>query len=75
MNSELYELLKDNANEDGLPVMDENMFSATTNEYGQEVFRETLTNYIITEQPPFPLKKFDLFATARRFYSLCETHW
>ena len=59
MNKELYNLLKENVDDTGLPVMDSRLFSETTNKYGKEEFRKTLAEFITKESIDYPLKKFD----------------
>ena len=44
--SELYELLKNNLDHTGLPVMEQNLFKHTTEKYGKEEFRKTLAEFI-----------------------------
>ena len=58
INPELYELLKECADNTGLPVMNKSLFISTTEKYGKELFRSTLAEYITREKPPYPLKKF-----------------
>ena len=58
--SELYELLKNNLDHTGLPVMEQNLFKHTTEKYGKEEFRKTLAEFITNEKPPYPLKEFDM---------------
>ena len=58
--SELYQLLKNNLDHTGLPVMEKNLFKHTTEKYGKEEFRKTLAEFITNEKPPYPLKEFDM---------------
>jgi hypothetical protein len=58
MNNELYSLLHNCANHDGIPCMDNTMFSRVTSDYGREDFRLALAKYITNEKPPFPYKDF-----------------
>ena len=53
----LYKHLLDAANEDKLPILDNKSFERLNAEYGKEIFRETLAEYIATERPVFPLKE------------------
>ena len=48
--SELYELLKNNLDHTGLPVMEQNLFKHTTEKYGKEEFRKTLAEFITNEK-------------------------
>ena len=59
VNEELYELLRNCADKNGLPVMNKSLFISTTEKYGKELFRSTLSEYITREKPPYPLKEFD----------------
>ena len=43
---DLYQVLKDNANEKGLPIIEGKLFDALTEEYGRDKFREVLADYI-----------------------------
>ena len=54
MNEKLYNLLSQNTNSEGLPVMGETLFTALTEEYGKDEFRKTLSEYIFRERPKFP---------------------
>ena len=58
MNNELYSLLHNCANRDGIPCMDNTMFSRVTSDYGREDFRLALAKYITNEKPPFPYKDY-----------------
>ena len=53
-NETLFKLLEKHANEDKLPILDNQTFDQYTNEYGKDVFRETLSEYIATVRPKFP---------------------
>ena len=57
--SELYELLRNNLDHTGLPVMNKNLFLHTTEKYGKEEFRKTLAEFITKEKPPYPFKEYD----------------
>ena len=57
LSDKLYQVLKDNANEKGLPLIEGKLFDALTEEYGREKFREVLADYIEKERPEFPLKQ------------------
>ena len=39
--------------------MNKSLFISTTEKYGKELFRSTLSEYITREKPPYPLKEFD----------------
>ena len=60
-SSELYQILKDHTNSDGLPIIQEGHFQVLNAEYGKEVFRDTLATFIATERPPFPLKNISVY--------------
>ena len=53
----LYKHLLNAANEGKLPILDNKSFERLNAEYGKEIFRETLAEYIATERPVFPLKE------------------
>ena len=46
MNEELYQILKQSCNSNGLPVMNRSQFVATKEKFGKEDFRTTLAEYI-----------------------------
>ena len=46
---ELYTILKNCVNSNGLPVMDNNLFSKVTEMYGREKFRIVLAKFITNE--------------------------
>ena len=48
--------LKDHADNNGLPLMDQQTFETITNDVGKEKFREQLAEYIAEYRPKFPLK-------------------
>ena len=50
-------VLKDNANEKGLPIIEGKLFDALTEKYGRDKFREVLADYIEKERPEFPPNK------------------
>ena len=52
----LRQILSDNANSKGLPILDGNLFDATTKEYGKEEFRLAVADFIAENRPPFPFK-------------------
>jgi len=70
INTELYELLKECANNNGLPIMNKSLFIATTEKYGKELFRSTLAEYITREKPPYPLKQFSQQKVIENFRKL-----
>ena len=53
----LYKRLLDAANDGKLPILDNKSFELLNAQYGKEIFRETLAEYIATERPVFPLKE------------------
>jgi len=69
----LYKRLLDAANEGKLPILDNKSFELLNAEYGKEIFRETLAEYIATERPVFPLKEIsyddmrDSFGKLKKF--------
>ena len=70
--SKLYQVLKDNANEKRLPIIDGSLFDALTEEHGREYFREVLAEYIETERPEFPLKQISHEDMRNTFIKLLE---
>ena len=69
-DQELYQLLKNNLDHTGLPVMEQNLFKHTTEKYGKEEFRKTLAEFITKEKPPYPLKEFDMERVVDNFRKL-----
>ena len=69
----LYKHLLNAANEGKLPILDNKSFERLNAEYGKEIFRETLAEYIATERPVFPLKEIsydnmrDSFGKLKKF--------
>ena len=53
----LYQVLREHSNSVGLPILDNPTFERVTEEYGKDLFRETLAEFIAKERPEFPLKK------------------
>ena len=49
--------LKNYADENGLPIMDQQTFERYTNDIGKEQFRLDLADYIAEHRPVFPLRK------------------
>ena len=70
MNEELYNLLKKNVDQTGLPVMGSPLFLHTTEKYGKEEFRKTLAEFITKEKPPYPLKEFNMERVVDNFRKL-----
>lgn len=70
--SELYQILKDNANQEGLPIIEGKLFDALTEKYGREEFREQVAKYIEQERPPFPLKPISHSRMKDTFIRLLE---
>jgi len=62
--------LKNYANENGLPIMDQQTFERYTNDIGKEQFRLDLADYIEKNRPVFPLKKITLDDVRESFYDL-----
>ena len=58
------------ADENGLPVMDQQTFENITNSIGKEQFRLDLSEYIEKYRPKFPLKKITLDDVRTSFYDL-----
>ena len=56
LNETLFKHLESHANEVNLPILDNQSFDRYTNEYGRDVFRWTLSEYIAKVRPRFPLK-------------------
>ena len=54
-NETLFKHLEDHANEDKLPILDKQTFYRYTDEFGRDVFRWTLAEYIAKVRPEFPL--------------------
>ena len=58
------------ADENKLPIMDQQTFETITNEIGKEKFREDLAQYIADNRPKFPLKEISYEAMRQAFKSL-----
>ena len=58
------------ADENKLPVMDQQTFETVTNDIGKEKFREDLAQYIADNRPKFPLKEISYEAMRQAFKSL-----
>ena len=56
LNETLFKRLESHANEVNLPILDNQSFDRYTNEFGKDVFRWTLSEYIAKVRPKFPLK-------------------
>ena len=69
----LYKRLLDAANDGKLPILDNKSFELLNAQYGKEIFRETLAEYIANERPVFPLKEIsyddmrDSFGKLKKF--------
>ena len=50
-SSELYQILKNNIDSTGLPIIPEGQFQNLTQEFGRDTFRETLAEFIFKERP------------------------
>ena len=72
MNEELYQILKQSCNSNGLPVMNRSQFVATVDKFGKEDFRTTLAEYITKEKPPFPFHEFDQKKVVDTFHKLVK---
>ena len=57
LNETLFKHLEDHANEDKLPILDKQTFYRYTDEFGRDVFRWTLAEYIAKVRPEFPLNE------------------
>ena len=62
--------LSKHADENKLPVMDQQTFETVTNDIGKEKFREDLAEYIAEHRPKFPLKEISHEAMRQAFKSL-----
>ncbi len=71
----LYNYLEQCKNSDGLPVFDNPLFSHLTGEYGREMFRKVLAEYITNEKPPFPFKEFKYEDMVKSFRKLKKTDY
>ena len=58
------------ADENKLPVMDQQTFETVTNDLGKEKFRELLAEYIAEVRPKFPLKQISADVMRQAFKSL-----
>ena len=56
LSDKLYQVLKQNTNERGVPILDSHTFQSLNDEFGKELFRETLAEFIATERPEYPMK-------------------
>ena len=74
-SSELYQILKDHTNTDGLPIIQEGHFQVLNAENGKEVFRDTLATFIATERPPFPLKNISIYDMENIFKQLKKENY
>lgn len=66
----LYDVLRENVDEDGIPVLNKEKFKQYTKEYGKEFFRETLVDFIKNEKPSYPYKKFSRNRVIKLFLQL-----
>ena len=66
----LYDRLIAAAREDKLVILDSKSFEKLNEEYGKDVFRETLSEYIANERPVFPLKPISKDNMRDTFYDL-----
>ena len=73
MNQELYNIIKNNVDHTGLPIMGKTLFLHTTEKYGKEEFRKTLAEFITNEKPPYPLKEFNMEKGVDKFRKLQKT--
>ena len=64
------EYLKQYANENKLPIIDQIAFERITNDIGRDQFRLDLADYIEKYRPKFPLKKITLDDVRTSFYDL-----
>ena len=63
-------MLSKYADENKLPVMDQQTFETITNDIGKEKFREDLAQYIADNRPKFPLKEISFESMRQAFKSL-----
>ena len=79
-NETLFKRLESHANEVNLPILDNQTFDRYTNEYGRDIFRLTLSEYIAKVRPKFPLKQIsdedmrETFSSLKRADSVSYTH-
>jgi len=66
----LYDRLIAAATDGKLPVIDSKSFELLNETYGKETFRDTLSEYIATERPVFPLKEISHSGMRAAFYDL-----
>ena len=66
----LYNRLIAAATDGKLPVLDSKSFELLNETYGKETFRDTLSEYIATERPVFPLKEISQTRMRECFYDL-----
>lgn len=71
---ELYEFLKSTCVE-GLPYMESELFSETTETWGRDIFRATLAEFITNEKPNFPYKKIEYNDLQKNFYRLSSVDY
>ena len=69
-SSELYQILKNNIDSTGLPIIPEGQFQNLTQEIGRDTFRETLAEFIFKERPKFPLYKISIYDMDANFKKL-----
>ena len=70
MNNDLYNEIKNFADDTGLPICDSIQFKRLTDTYGKEEFRETLSEYIAKEKPKFPLRDIPYEKMRETFFEL-----
>ena len=63
-------MLEKYADENKLPIMDQQTFETVTNDLGKEKFREMLAQYIADVRPKFPLKQISADIMRQCFKSL-----
>ena len=66
----LYDRLLATARDDKLVILDNKSFESLNETYGKETFRATLSEYIATERPVFPLKEITKDDMRKSFYDL-----
>ena len=52
----MIEILKQNANDKGIPILSHEMFVKLTEQFGKDKFRLDLAEYIAKTRPEFPYK-------------------
>ena len=64
LSDKLYQVLKQNTNERGVPILDSHAFQSLNDEFGKELFRETLAEFIATERESRDEKEIPYMTTS-----------